>query len=57
MPEPSPEQVRAFEALMWELFGIEPAVAADGTRYYERWQIEEALERELARRDREGTKA
>jgi hypothetical protein len=28
--------VTAFEAFMWERFGIEPAVALDGTRYYER---------------------
>jgi hypothetical protein len=40
-----PERTAAFEAYMWERFGIEPAVADDGSHYYERWQIEEALER------------
>ena len=40
------EAVAAFERFMWERFGIEPAIAPDGTHYYERWQIEEALERE-----------
>jgi hypothetical protein len=49
MPDPTPQQVAAFERFMWERFGIEPAVAPDGTRYYERWQIEEAYEREMAR--------
>jgi hypothetical protein len=27
----TPEQVTAFEAFMWERFGIEPGIAQDGT--------------------------
>lgn len=39
------EAVAVFERFMWERFGIEPGIAPDGTRYFERWQIEEALQR------------
>jgi hypothetical protein len=45
----SAEQVAAFERFVRERFGIEPGVDENGTHYYERWQIDEALARERKR--------
>lgn len=46
VPNPPPEQVAAFEKYMRQEYGIEPQVDENGWRYYEREQIEEAIERE-----------
>jgi hypothetical protein len=53
MTDPRPEEVAAFEAFMLERFGIEPGVAEDGSHFYECWQIDEALERERGKKEKE----